>query len=194
MKRARQGGMALLDMLVSLAVMALIGLSLAALFGLVARSGSALTLRATQGQWLADRLTLRRWIEEAPSGARLWGTDGAMWLETVLDTPFNPAAMARIRIALDEDGTVEAEAEQAATRQNLTLGGGGMTVTIDYYGSPIPGAPAAWHGVWPPSAALPDLVRIRYADRSRTYPPLTVRPALEALDAEVVLAPPPVLE
>jgi prepilin-type N-terminal cleavage/methylation domain-containing protein len=192
-KRHRQSGVTLLELLVALALIALLA---SFGFNLIAASGRALTrgdLTSQAVDRLLERRELRSVLERAVvlirsdgSAVGLTGTreglvfaavldDGVFWagqpVEAHIDqVDLGAGSQARMFIS----GL--AESDRAPVERQHSLSGPGTTLQIDYFGRTSVGASPAWQQDWPANAGLPMLVRVVIGNGTEIDPPLIVRP------------------
>jgi Tfp pilus assembly protein PilV len=187
--RNPRAGVTLLELLIALWVMAAAALILASSLGLMGRSLARVGSEAADVDRIAARVTLRRWLEDMPAAARLTGDASAVTFFTLIDSPpLTAAELVEVRVSGD-DGAVRARAQAGAVQVDLSPAGG--ISSIRYYGAPGVADRSAWRDDWPVTAtALPDLIRIDYADGARPMPPLTVIPARKAGQIEMSLSSP----
>lgn len=183
-----RAGLSLFELLLSLALLALIAAALSGSLSLGLRLYERADRNAPELDALTLRLQLRYWLDHAAPPHLLTpfpiGFDGRpeqLIFTTLAETPFAPDASAlRVDIALqdyalrltatalDHDG----EDIDSWTRDLATEASG---LRIRYY---QPGDPTGqWLDTWPPGTALPALVRIELAPGSTPdWPELTQRP------------------
>lgn len=212
----REGGFTLVEMLVSLTLLAMAAALMAT--GLASARGLWASLEGTGrrgAQVEAAQTLLRDRIQRLSPVTRFKG--GAPYADVNGDAreieftalPFDsdrPAPMRRFRLELSDGGlTLEAQADQARPA-DADAGAGGdadgasarqvlldgvAALRIDYYGADAPGGAPGWRETWSHAPAPPELVRIRVSfpdgDR-RIWPPLIVRPAA-SVDALCIIDP-----
>lgn len=191
-RRNPRAGVTLLELLLSLVLMAAMAVILASVLGLTGRAALRVGAAAAATDLLVARHTVRGWIEAAPRMAPFAGSPEALRFETLADTPpFSAADPARISLSRDAAGAVIAEIASSddAVSQRLTLSTAGE-LRIGYFGRLASAAAPAWHSDWPAAAGPPDLVRIDYEGPAGGFPPLTVIPALVARQGEISLSSP----
>ncbi|TNC71351.1 hypothetical protein [Rubellimicrobium roseum] len=192
--RNPRAGVTLLELLLSLALMAAIGLGLASVLGLTGRASLRVTAAEATTDLLLTRHSLRDWIEAAPRTAAFEGGPEALRFEMLTDEPpFSAAYPTTVSLGRDGDGAVAIDVAsdyEDAVAQRLILSPAG-SLRISYFGDPTGAAAApAWHADWPALAGPPDLVRIEYDGPEGPLPPLTAIPALEARQSEMSLSSP----
>lgn len=180
--RRRTAGVTLLELLISLAMMAALALILAASFGAVGRALQRLD-PAQQGlALLLDRGTLRNWIEDMPREALLQGDDVTLTFETLIDDGlFWPGALATVTLARQDDmlvatATTPDVGDHPGRSRSITLSPAVTGVGLAFMPPAETGADD-WVTDWPVGPVLPDLVRISYDIDGRAAPPLIVVPA-----------------
>lgn len=187
--RNPRAGVTLLELLIALWVMAAAALILSSSLGLMGRALARVGGEATDVDRIAARVTLRRWLEEMPVGARMAGDAGGVTFFTLIDRPpLTAAELVAVRVS-GEGGAVRAEAGAGAIAVDLAPAG--VVTGLRYFGAPGPADRAEWRTDWPETAtALPDLIRLEYTDGQRVMPPLTVIPARQARQSEMSLSSP----
>jgi hypothetical protein len=177
----------LLELLIALWVMAAAAMILASSLGMMGRALARVGGEVADVDRISARLTLRRWLEEMPQGARLIGDSGSVTFFTLIDTPpLTAAELVAVRVS-GAGGAVRAEAGVIG----VDLAPQGQVTGIRYFGAPGPGDRADWRADWPGTAtALPDLIRLDYVEGDRVMPPLTVIPARKARQSEMSLSSP----
>jgi hypothetical protein len=194
MSRNPQAGVSLLELLISLWVIAAAALILSTSLGLLGRMLDRTGTEWNETDFLIDRLTLRRWIEAMPpSGLMTGGPDQVSFVTFVDEPPLSVASPATVRLLQGTEGVVavlsDVTVNEAPEIRRLRLSPSG-TLTIRYFGAVSVGALPAWRDDWPPNAGLPSLIRIEYQIRGQSAPPLTVIPALWATHNEMSLSSP----
>lgn len=194
MGRNPQAGVTLLELLISLWVMAAAALILSSSLGLLGRMLDRVGTEWNETDFLIDRLTLRRWIEAMPPTALLTGGPDRVNFTTLVDEhPLSVASPAMVRLSQGSEGVVavlsDAEIEEGPQVRRLRLSPNGA-LSIRYFGVASLGAEPAWTDVWPPEAGLPGLIRIEYRIGVRPTPPMTAIPALRAHQSEMSLSSP----
>lgn len=186
-RRNPRAGVTLLELLVALWVMAAAAMILASSLGLMGRALARVSGEATDVDHISARMTLRRWLEEMPAGARLVGDGGGVTFFTLIDTPpLTAADLVAVRVS-GEDRAVRAVAGAIV----VEMAPQGQVTGIRYFGAPGPADRAEWRDNWPETAtALPDLIRLDYMNGDRVMPPLTVLPARKARQSEMSLSSP----
>jgi len=186
-KTSSRSGLSILELLVSLALLALIAGGLASSLTLGLRLFERSDTLAETSDTLAVRARLRVYLSQATPPSRLMpipiaftGSETEFEFTALNATPFAPEAAAlRIRvgragnslearfITLDHDGN-----SLNTWLQDLAELNGGLA--ISYYSANDPDA--GWQGTWTNSARLPDLVRIEMDKGSiPEWPEFTVR-------------------
>lgn len=191
-RRDPSAGVILLEMLLSLALMAAMALALAAVLGFIGRAGLRIGGADAATDLLLARHELRRWIEAAPRTADFAGSADALRFDTLIDEPpLSAADLATVSLARNGAGAVVAEiagpGDGDPRRRTLSSAGG---LRLGYFGRLTPSAAPAWHNDWPAAAEPPDLVRIDYDGPEGGLPPLTAIPALVARQSEMSLSSP----
>lgn len=190
-KFTSKSGLSLLELLVSLALMALIGAGLAGAFGM----GTQVWLRTAaldeHRQEIALRGQLRRYMSQVLPPTRLTpfkevfsGRSDSLSFITLAETPFAPEAAAmRMTLSRSEDELglfVELLDDNSGSLRGWTdiLARGVDQVSFEYWGS-IDGS-IGWHEEWGIDNALPDLIRIRLNEGTTPdWPEFTVRVLLQ---------------
>lgn len=181
-RRNPRAGVTLLELLVSLAMMAALALILASTLDVTARGAGRLGAEAQGLAPLLDRATLRRWIEDMPPGAILVGSAERMSFDTLIDAPpFWAGELTRISIERSGEAVrAVALLPSGDIGREILLSEESADFALAYWGRLPSGVGHAWFTEWPPGAGLPDLVRISYDIDGRAAPPLSVRPARAA--------------
>lgn len=204
-RRDRRSGVTLLELLVALALMALLA---SFGFSLIAASGRA-TLRSDRTEAAVEvllaREALRSVLETAvaipdATGATegLAGSATRFSVRAILDDgtfwPGTPVDIALGRTEVSGMSQVElaiaglAENDQAPIERQSPLSGPDGQMELAYFGSVKVGERPVWQDDWPPDAPLPLLVRIAIRDGERDYPPLILRPGKQFLQSEMSLS------
>jgi hypothetical protein len=193
--RRRTSGVALLELLLSLAMMAALALILASSFGVIGRALQRLDPAQPAMALLLDRATLRRWIEHMPREAAFHGDGDGLTFQTLIDDGlFWPGALATVTVAQDGEALVAIATTQdlgdhpGQTRQ-ITLSASVSEVAFAYM-APAESGTDDWVDAWPVGPVLPDLVRITYDINGRMAPPLTVMAAHKARHSVISLSSP----
>lgn len=183
-----RAGLSLFELLLSLALLALIAAALSASLSLGLRLYERADRSAPELDALTLRLQLRHWLDRAapphlltPVPIDFEGAPDRLEFTTLAETPFAPEAAAlRIGIALQDTAlhmTVTAldhdGEELDHWHRDLAIEAAGLR--IRYY---QPGEPTGqWLDSWPPGTALPALVRLELAPGSTPdWPELSQRP------------------
>jgi len=188
-------GFTLVEMLVSLTLLAMAATMMATGFAAGHRLWASAERRTQDGESVeAAQTLLREGIERLRPATRAKGSrfysdvDGDTRQFTFIAVPPDaqrPAAMRRYRVSLNDAGDLvlawapdDGAGQGAFTDQVLLRRVDGLE--IGYFGPPRPNDPPQWQETWSRQATPPELVRIRVifgpADR-RTWPDLIVRPA-----------------
>ncbi|WP_421700982.1 type II secretion system protein GspJ [Aliiroseovarius sp.] len=183
-----RAGLSLFELLLSLALLALIAAALSGSLSLGLRLYERADQNAPELDALTLRLQLRHWLDRAapphlltPFPAGFNGGPEQLTFTTLAETPFAPKAAAlRVGITLQDDTlrlTATALDHEGKEIDSWTrdLATGAMGLRIHYY---QPGEPTGqWLDTWPPGTALPALVRIELDPGSTPdWPELTQRP------------------
>ena len=191
-RRNPRAGLTLLELMIALWVMAAAALILSSSLGLTGRALARVGSDAADIGPLTDRNRLRQWIESIPPGATLSGDSQTLSFTTLIDEPpLDLASLSDVQLAFS-DTTLRAVAGPAeAPALTATLTTTATSLTIRYYGSPLPNGQSGWHDTWPATAvALPELIRIDYTSDLTPAPPLSVVPALSSRQTEISLSSP----
>lgn len=204
-RRDHRSGVTLLELLVALALMALLaGFG----FSLIAASGRA-TLRSDRTEaaveTLLSREALRSVLETAVAIPNRTGAitgvagsatqfsvraildDGTFWPGTPVDVALGrteASGMSQVELAISG----LAESDQTPIERQTPLSGSGGQIELAYFGAVKFGERPVWQDDWPPDAPLPLLVRIAIRDGERDYPPLILRPGKRFLQSEMSLS------
>lgn len=183
--RRPTAGLTLLELLLSLAMMAALALILASSFDVIGRALQRLDPARSAAGPLLERTTLRRWIEAMPREVPLQAAEGTLTFETVIDDGlFWPGVLATVTLAREGDALVavavtpDAPGHPGQTRR-LVLSREVSEVGFAFLPLAESGT-TDWRDDWPVGPALPDLLRITYDVEGRMTPPLTVMPARDA--------------
>lgn len=207
MSRVRnpKAGVTLLEMLIALAVMALLAAIGASVLSFSGRSLARIGDSAAGADIALARHDLRYWIEHAlmQSGAdgitiAADGDSRRLTLHVLLDDGlFWPGQVTVVTLGLDAapvDPVVIATAsglsdsDQSPTDRTLTLSGMGARLAIRYFGRTSEDSSVDWHDTWRSKDGIPSLVQITISDSLRAYPPLIVRPGKIFLQREMSLS------
>jgi general secretion pathway protein J len=206
MRPRPDSGFTLIEMLVSLTLMALAAAMMLEGLGAGQRLWSAESARATRNEAVeAAQTVLRSRIEQLhpstrndPNGAYT-DIDGSNWRLTFTAPPAEsdrPGAMRRYRLSLDERRDLVlgvglalpgSAVEPSFTDQTLLRNAGGLD--ISYYGPQANGAAPQWRPDWTRRATPPELIRIRLLlppGDKRAWPDLIIRPAA-TVDAQCIV-------
>ena len=190
----RQAGFTLLELMVAMALLALLALALGGGLRFGMQAWSRLDASLDRGESVAlSQVLLRRTIEQAiplPAGGPVAGAldfaGGETKLRFVAMLPARAAApgLNEVTVALAPSEAGEA---LSLSWRPLAGGAGGDKALLDgiaggrfsYYGSPEPGRPADWQDSWTNARALPRLVALRllFRDARILWPPLLIAPA-----------------
>ena len=183
-RRNPRAGVTLLELLIALWVMAAAAMILASSMGLIGRAMGRVGFEVADVDRITARVVLRRWLEEMPEGASLAGDGQGMRFGTLIDQPpLTAAVVTEVRVGTEE-GAVRAVAGEGAVV--AVLSPAGSITAIRYFGAANGRGAPVWRGDWPEGAeALPQLVRIDYAEDGREMPPLSVIPARIARQSEM---------
>jgi prepilin-type N-terminal cleavage/methylation domain-containing protein len=172
----RDGGYSLIELLISLTILALLlamvpGTTAAAAVSFVEQNlKSALPIYQSDSSGLPqlafagteNRLSFVADLPNGPSGGGLYLIDVGLRPDgesvAVHISPYRPNANA----------SPDASGLDAEVRD---LGGAYSRIQFKYFGSPSPGAPAQWQSTWHRSDRLPDLVDIVVTSRAPTSTP-----------------------
>ena len=199
MMRDRQAGMSILELLIALALLAMIASILAGSISTGARVWERSKTLTAQDQRVVLRAELRRWIEamkppSRPTGLKQEALGTATRLQFLTSAFFAhhpPESEARVTLevtgsadrtgqvlkvtleALDTDGSI-------AAREDRILAGTLSEASLRYYRAAAEQRPGGWQDAWTSQRALPALISIAAgAGDGREWPVLTVRPDLQ---------------
>ena len=200
-KRDPSAGMSILEVMVALAVMALISLILASGLGTAARvfnRGSGFSANVDDA---LNRQQLRDWIERASTRAfpkmeylGLSGTSDKMVVEVLpVDGFFWAGAPIIATVYTTPDHQIGVQAVGYATSEqsrtiDLSLSESEASLEISYYGSPEPETLPIWQNTWRASNGLPLLVKFTSSNSAVGFPPLVVYPGKTYLQREISLS------
>ncbi len=185
-----RSGLSLFELLVALALLALIATGLAGALGLAVNVWDRSTTLSTSAEEVALRSRLRIWTRQAIPPSRLTpfpaqfvgNTDGFSFV-TLSETPFAPDAAA-LRVSVAVSGTQMSltaqsiDDEGAEIRRIEGLLATEITPRFSYYADTdeLPN----WRDTWEDTSHLPTLVRIEAAEGSTPdWPDFVVRLVLE---------------
>jgi type II secretory pathway pseudopilin PulG len=200
MRRRSNHGITLLETLVSLAVMAIIALSLS--YGMTAMlTFSDRTKGHTEDiAEIAARQLARAIIERAATvpfpGFDFVGMQGTSTSVTVeswySEPPFWPGAPVLLTLSADPTGTMSSriaayDESRTPFEMDQQIGPAGG-ISIRYFGQ-VPGDVAAtWHSEWKSSDGLPQLIEITSGAPSSAFPPTAIRPGRSNAQSEISLS------
>jgi prepilin-type N-terminal cleavage/methylation domain-containing protein len=196
-------GFTLLEMLIALAVMAMIALTLGATFSAAGR----LVVRSAEMSLRADaalaRARLRQVVEQAltapfpGTAAVLFQGDatGFSFLTEAEAEGFWPGAPVQAALVAGPGGGLalhlsgRAEKDRAPLVQDWPIAPPGLSWEIGYFGARTAGAPLMWHRDWSPNDGLPRLVKLSPLAAAGAVlpdlpPPLVLQPAKARLQSE----------
>jgi general secretion pathway protein J len=193
--RRREDGFTLVEMLVSLTLLAIIGMVMLLGYETIASSWRRADARADMARSLAraeallDRLLSRAYpaVTGDPGAQHVDFTGSAGRIEFLAPLPqrFGAAAIARYRLAATADGalrlSVVPDLDGAAAEQTTILDGL-ASVAIDYFGANPTNATPRWQSDWTSRKTLPELIRLRLTRRGalRATPEIIVAPRITA--------------
>lgn len=184
-------GLSLLELLVSLALMVLIGIGISGAFGLGIQLWDRTAVLGENAQEIALRGQLRRFLSQAlpperntPFDAQFSTQEQGFSFVSLAETPFAPnAAAMRLTVSYDRNTLIlrtELLNDDAqpfeSWEDNLAISA--ANVQFDYFDTA--GENPAWNSVWTDPDRLPKLVRIRVDEGSvPPWPEFVVRPRLQ---------------
>lgn len=196
-------GVTLLEMLIALAVMAMLALTLASSYSAAGRFLARSSEMGRQAEAALTRDALRRLAEGALTApfpdetARLWEGDGTglrflteaegegFWPGVPVIATLGPGPDATWQLTLSGQG----EASGQALLRTYPLAPAGFRFTLRYFGARTAGAAPQWHDEWGASDGLPRLVKLipestREEGADDLPPPIILRPAYARLQSE----------
>jgi len=186
----RRSGLSLFELLIALALLALLTAGLAAALNIGTSLYSRTANIGALAEEIAMRSRLRRWLSAAtppavlaPFPTAFGGNLSAFEFITLVDTPFAPEAAAlHVSVAflgksLTLTATTIGDDGESLTRYEHILARDIEQVEIAYFDALA--EPPVWQDHWNDTTRLPDLVRITAAPGSTPeWPEFTVRPQL----------------
>lgn len=193
-RRNSRTGIALLELLISLAVMAAIALILTSVLRFTGQALERVRPDRLETGLLLARHNLRRKIETMPALGKVSGTGEQLSFQTLIDNPpFDVSELTTVNVFQEQSGALIFEAgiqETGGSARREVLHPVSDGVRIRYFGSKRQRGLPAWHQNWKPAEGLPDLIRFEYGGTRRDIPPLVVIPAMEARQSEISLSSP----
>ena len=200
-QRDPHAGMSLLEVMVALAVMALISLILASSLGSAARVFNRGSDFSDNVDHALNRQQLRDWIERASTRAfpgteyvGLSGTSDNMVVEVLpVDGFFWAGAPMIATVSTTPDHQITVHAVGYATSDqsrtiDLSLSESEAGLEISYYGSLTPSTVPIWQDSWRAANGLPLLVKFTASNAAAGFPPLVIYPAKTYLQREISLS------
>lgn len=187
MKRHAKLGITQLELMISLAIMALIAVFLANTLNFNRLSLERIQLTSRQTEQYLNRETLRTHIEEIPITAvepdLFQGTAESLVFKTVvLDGSFWAGEWTTVRLSRGDDDGLSMQmsgrhpSEAIPQQSELSLASNISGFSILYYGFRQAEQKALWGETWAEGNRLPDLVKIEWDTSGRPSPPLTFVP------------------
>lgn len=188
-RRRPDSGTTLLELLVSLAVLAAVAVTVSSLFETGRRVWDRTDDMGDAVEIALGEEKLSNWLEAMPlPSARnshiqfLGGSSNAFrFVIPVVELGHWDPATAILRVALDETGTVTVKESirgdnSVPERVTAVLSRDQSALRVSYFGDPKDGRGRAWYPDWSVKP-LPDLVKIeRTNSDGRMMPPLTIQP------------------
>jgi len=186
----RRSGLTLLELLISLAILAMIMAAIAGAMGLGLRMLDRSAGLSATADDIALRVRLRGLIEQAlppaqiaPFEVAFKGTPTGFAFTTLSAKGMAPQAAAlRVRVTVGAVIGYEVNLlDDAGTETpfvTATLATGAQNVDVEYYDASL--SPGQWLPDWPDDARLPALIRITGEDATPDWPEFTVAPLLGA--------------
>jgi len=206
MSRRRDAGFSLVEMLVSLAILAMVSLMVLSGVGTGRRVWETLDARAAEGEGVSSAQgLLRARLERAFPSTRFdastpyadfSGEEKTVEFLAPADEAHGPDALRRYTLGLTPAGELVlrsasdlAADPQHPAVQSVVLLRGVRNLELGYFGPTLVDSAPRWRGLWDSQPTPPELVRIRLAfapgDR-RVWPDLIVHPAA-TIDSGCVL-------
>lgn len=204
-KRHKARGVTLLEMLIALAVMAMLALTLASSYSAAGRFLARSTVMGQKAEAALARETLRRVTEAALTApfpgkpARLWEGDGKhlRFVTEAEGEGFWPGEPVIATLGAGPSGawqlslTGRGERHEAPLQRDWRLAPPELGFTLRYFGVRQVGAEPQWHDAWAADDGLPRLVKLipehsisKAAALGDLPPPLILRPAYRRLQSE----------
>lgn len=198
-RRNPRSGIALLEMLIALAIMAMTAALLAAMFGRTVGIMDRGEVQASAIEQAVGRQQLRAWLDNAllspdsTDGRPMFsGTADALTFLTVVDDGvFWPGRAVQVSLPTGPpvavaDGFAGDAGETVS--QSIDLAPSGTGLEFSYWGSAEPNEEPTWQASWPMELGVPALVRITFVSAVNPLPPLVARPGKARYQSEMSLS------
>ena len=187
MKRHARLGITQLELMISLAIMALIAVFLANTLNFNRLSLERMQLTSAQTGLYVNRQTLRKRIEEIPISAvepNLFQGDATSlkFKTVVLDGSFWAGEWTTVVLSQGEDDSLSMQlsgrhpTEALPLQTELSLASNITGLSISYYGFRQAEQKSLWGAIWAEGNRLPDLVKVEWDSSGKPSPPLTFVP------------------
>lgn len=200
--RNPEQGFTLLELMISLAVMAMIALMIGASMSAGSRILSRSAGYSAAVEEALARKDLRTYVEATLPSAfpgseqpQFQGSSETFQFEAIVDNgTFWPGSPVKGTLAKQQDGRIVltltglSDADQSELLLQSTLTGPKGQLDLAYFGRRSAEESLAWHTDWPTERGLPDLVKLVLSDGDHTLPPLIIRPAKRYLQSEMSLS------
>ena len=179
--RSATAGITLLELLIALAMMAMIGVGLASVFQTTGQVWSRVNANSSSAEESLARLDFWKAIEglpevgpQTPLSEILGGGGFSMWYTAYPDEHRQELMLKDGRLVLtSETGTRVLKSDVAELR-------------ISYFGRKTVRSPEGWADDWTQATILPRLIRIEaWSNDGHAHPPMALRPALQQRQNEI---------
>jgi prepilin-type N-terminal cleavage/methylation domain-containing protein len=199
-RRDPRSGTTLLEMMIALAIMAMIAVMLSSLLSGTAQFLGRATLVGKQIDQIVARDQLRTYLQGAlvspfPNYPRsVFRGDGQSitFLTSQTSGIFWPGAAVQVDVSKEpSSGVIVLQVEgrdleeNATVKARLQLTGRDGSIAVSYFGQWSLDNSPAWRADWSAGWAPPRLVRLTLSDADRIYPPLVMQPGLDLFQSDM---------